>query len=144
MTVGEKRNHLINIAKGNRIIFVDDDDHVTENYVDKLLEYCSLDFDVISIGAKMTTQGKYERVYDYNFKKNINTRVDGKLIAGRVPDHLCLWRKSIAQRVKFPDRSHGEDHIWAEAQALKDYTFHDTKEILYHYDFDKFKTQTRL
>ena len=144
MNVGKKRNLLLDISAGERIIFVDDDDMVTDNYVDKLLEYSNLDFDCISIGVRMTTDKNGDRNYDYTFKKNINTRQNGVNIAGRMPDHLCLWRKSVARRVMFADRNLGEDHLWAEQQLLKGYTFHDTKEILYHYDFRKDVTQTRV
>ena len=143
MSVGEKRNTLLDIAKGERIIFVDDDDQVTDNYVKTLLSYCELDYDCVSIGVRMTEKD-IERIYDYTFKANINKRDNGRFIAGRMPNHLCLWRKSVASRVRFPDRNLGEDHLWAEQQLLKGYSFHDTKEILYHYDFDKDNTQTRI
>lgn len=143
MTVGEKRNHLMRIAKGRRIVFVDDDDQITDNYVDKLLEYCNLDFDCIGIGVKFTKDNQNESIYDYSFKKNINTRVEGVRVYGRMPNHLCLWKKDVAMRCKFPNISHGEDHSWAEAQILKGYSFHEEKEIIYHYDFRPANTQTR-
>ena len=146
ISVGEKRNHLLNMAKGDRICFVDDDDQITDNYVDKLLEYCELDFDCVGIGVKFTKDLETESIYDYSFKKNINTRDPkrgGMRIYGRMPNHLCLWRKEIAQRCVFPDMNLGEDHAWAEAQLLKGYSFHKTDEIIYHYDFRPQNTQTR-
>lgn len=144
MSVGEKRNHLLNIAKGQRIIFVDDDDKISDNYIEKLLEYCNLDYDCVSIGVRMTEQRDNEKIYDYTFKQNINKRENGIRIAGRMPNHLCLWKKQVAQRVKFPDKNLGEDHVWAEKQLELGYSFHDTKEIIYHYDFDREITQTRI
>ena len=146
MTVGEKRNHLMNIAKGQRIAFVDDDDQVTDNYIDKLLEYCELDYDCVGIGVKFTKDGQGESIYDYSFSKNINFRDPkrgGVRIYGRMPNHLCLWKKEIAMRCKFPDMNIGEDHIWAEDQILKGYSFFKTEEIIYHYDFRPDNTQTR-
>lgn len=146
MTVGEKRNHLMNIAKGQRIAFVDDDDQVTDDYVDKLLEYCELDFDCVGIGVKFTKDGLNESIYDYSFKKNINTRDPkrgGMRVYGRMPNHLCLWKKEIAMRCKFPDLNIGEDHLWAEDQILKGYSFFKTDPIIYHYDFRPGNTQTR-
>jgi len=144
MSVGEKRNHLMDTCKGDRIIFVDDDDYVSDNYIEKLLEYCELNFDCVSIGVRMTHNNEMERIYDYTFKQNINKRENGQRVAGRMPNHLCLWRKKIALRCRFPDKSLGEDHEWANAQIIKGYSFFDTKEILYHYDFNREKTQTRL
>jgi len=144
MTVGEKRNWLLDISKGERVIFVDDDDQITDNYIEKLLEYCKLDYDCISIGVKMTENKVTERIYDYTFKKNINKKDKGIMIAGRMPNHLCLWKREIAKRVKFPGRNLGEDHDWAEQQLLKGYSFYDTKEILYYYNFRSDITQTRI
>lgn len=146
MSVGEKRNHLLNMAKGQRITFVDDDDQITDNYVDKLLEYCKLDFDCVAIGVRFTRDLETESIYDYSFKSNINTRDPnrgGMRIYGRMPDHLCLWKKEIAQRCVFPERNIGEDHAWAEAQLLKGYSLHITEDIIYHYDFRPENTQTR-
>ena len=143
-TVGEKRNKLLNRAKGERIIFVDDDDLVTENYVSKLLEYAELDFDCIGIGVKFTKNGKDSAIYDFSYKKNINHRVKGKRVYGRMPNHLCLWKREIALRCMFPDRNLGEDHEWAEQQLLQGYTFHEEKEMIYHYDFRPDNTQTRI
>ena len=147
MTVGKKRNILLEIARGERVIFVDDDDLVYDGYIDKLLQYCELDYDCISIGVRHTRDGNGEAIYDFNFKKNINFRdhnEGGRRKHGRMPNHLCLWKKEIAMRVKFPDKNLGEDHDWSEAQILKGYTFFDTKEILYHYDFKSENTQTRI
>ena len=151
MTVGQKRNKLLSMTKGERIIFVDDDDLVTDNYVEKLLEYCNLDFDCIAIGVEMTKNGQNKSIYDYSYKTNINTRERdrkspkfGQRVYGRMPDHLCLWKTEVARRCQFPDRNLGEDHEWAEQQILKGYTLHLTDEIIYHYDFRSNNTQTRL
>ena len=145
MTVGTKRNLLMNIAIGERLIFVDDDDRISDNYVDKLLEYCEYKEDCISIGVECTENGKNKKTYDFSFKKNINTRTKkGNNIAGRMPNHLCLWKREIALRVRFPDINLGEDHNWAESQILKDYSLRIMPEILYYYDFDRETTQTRM
>ena len=37
MTVGKKRNHLLSISSGLYTTFVDDDDMISENYVDRIL-----------------------------------------------------------------------------------------------------------
>ncbi|MEE9572782.1 MAG: glycosyltransferase [Candidatus Neomarinimicrobiota bacterium] len=143
MTVGEKRNHLMNMAKGKRIAFVDDDDQISDDYVDRLLEYCELDFDCVGIGVKFTKDGQNPSDYDYSYKKNINTRVNGNRVYGRMPNHLCLWKREIAMRCKFPNKNIGEDHAWAEEQLLKGYSFFKTEDIIYHYDFRPENTQTR-
>ena len=144
MSVGEKRNKLLDIADGEYICFVDDDDQVSDNYVDKMLQYCDLGSDVVTIGVLYTQGGTNSKEYDYTFKKNINTRIQGKPVAGRVPDHLCLWRRDIATRFPFPDANIGEDHRWADRQMRAGYTIkHRFQDVIYTYQFDYNTTQTR-
>ena len=144
MSVGEKRNKLLEIADGERICFVDDDDEVSDDYVDTLLEYCELDKDVVTIGVKYTQGGINAKKYDYTFKKIINTRINTIPVAGRVPDHLCLWRRSTAMRIPFPKANLGEDHRWADAQMRAGYDIeHRFEKIIYFYRFDYNITQTR-
>ena len=106
-TVGQKRNRLLFLATGDRLAFVDDDDQISNNYIDKMLEYCELDYDCVTIGVEMTENTVNKKTYDYTYKKNINHRIKGKGIAGRMPDHLCLWKRFVAQRVEFPNRNLG-------------------------------------
>lgn len=144
MTVGEKRNYLMTMSKGERIIFIDDDDLITDNYIDRIWEYSHMDFDCVGIGVEFTKDGKNNSKYDYGYKKNINHRVGGHRVYGRMPNHLCLWKREVAKRCKFPERNLGEDHQWAEGQLLKGYSFHKTDEVIYHYDFRPKNTQTRI
>lgn len=144
MSVGLKRNMLLHIAEGERVIFVDDDDQISNSYVDKLLEYCEYPEDCIAIGVEYTQNGTNKKIYDFSFKKNINTRTKKGAIAGRMPNHLCLWKREVALRVQFPNISLGEDHNWAEKQIIKGYSLKIMPEILYFYDFDRHTTQTRM
>ena len=135
LTTGAKRNKLIQIADGDYISFVDDDDHVSESYVSDILK--ALDgTDCIGIGGHHTFDGKQKGIYDFspNHGKNHHERIDGVKYMRYLPNHLCVWRKETAQRVPFPDKSLAEDHEWAEKQALLGYTFKSIGGNLYHYD----------
>ena len=48
MSVGEKRNKLINMAKGEYFSFIDDDDLVSEEYVDQVLRKLRKNPDVVT------------------------------------------------------------------------------------------------
>ncbi len=146
MSVGRKRNILMSIARGRFICFVDDDDKVSPDYIDTMLEYTELNKDCVTIGVILTRDGQNPKEYDYNFHKNANfrRRSDGKPMAGRMPNHLCLWRKTEAIAVQFPDINLSEDHRWAENQILRGYDVeHRSEKIIYHYDFVSNHTQTR-
>jgi hypothetical protein len=51
MTVGEKRNKLLSLAKGQYVCFVDDDDWVADDYIDELLKGTESGADVICFNA---------------------------------------------------------------------------------------------
>jgi glycosyltransferase involved in cell wall biosynthesis len=46
--LGTKRNHLLEIASGKYIAFVDDDDRLSDNYLQALLSATNSDADVIT------------------------------------------------------------------------------------------------
>ena len=134
MNVGQKRNQLLRISSGERIVFIDDDDRVAGNYVDSLLSWADLPEDVIAFGVQMNGD-RGTRIYDWSYKKNINERKAHQMIAGRVPNHLCMWKRNHALRHEFPLKSLGEDHIWAEKQLISGYTLRIQPDLLYFYDF---------
>jgi len=145
MKVGDKRNLLMSKADGERLIFVDDDDRVSTDYVESLLSYCKKhpEKDCITIGVEYTQEGGNKKIYDYHFRKNINFRKGHVAYAGRVPNHLCLWKTHVARRVQFPSINLSEDHNWADQQVLKGYSVAYEEKVIYYYDFHRDNSLTR-
>ncbi len=147
MSIGEKRNHLLDNAKGEWICFVDDDDYILNGYVDALLKAIDEhpDKTVICFHGNQTTDGKPDLPFQYNMNYGRNHK---KMIGDRrwkvmLPDHLCVWRKDKVV-TRFPNKSLGEDHDWARNQAMT-YAEEDQvllTETLYHYDYDKNRTES--
>lgn len=146
MTVGEKRNLLIDSAKGEYICFIDDDDSIFDHYIDTILSAIGYDKDIICFQGTQTTNGlpdcpfKYDRNAGRNFKKTI----DGKRWKVMIPDHLCIWKKSIISET-FPLKNLGEDHDWAKAMAFN-YKNDDVlylTDTLYHYNYNKNESECR-
>ena len=149
MTVGEKRNFLKSMAKGEFVCFVDDDDVIEHNYIDTILAAIGShpDKKVIHFKGRQTTDGrtdapfKYGRRYGRNFKKT----EDGTRWKVMLPDHLCVWRRDMMELEDFPHKQLGEDHDWARAMTLhyedSDELFID--EYLYFYHFSRQETECR-
>ena len=72
--LGEKRNILIKIAAGNYITFVDDDDNVSDDYVETLLEGIKTNCDVITFTVNVSIDGgEYKPCYySKTFLKDYN------------------------------------------------------------------------
>lgn len=148
LKVGEKRNILKSLAKGEWITYIDDDDKVSEDYISSIIEAINENPSktVLCFQGNQTTGGVQDLPFRYNvnYQRNFKKEIDGKRWKVMIPDHLCVWRKS--QIVEdFTLKNLGEDHDWAKLMAFH-YTDQDQvlidKEI-YHYRYDSKKTECR-
>ncbi len=148
MTVGEKRNALLSMSSGDWVSFVDDDDRLDDQYIDLILEVIdsSEGKKVITFYGDQTSDGRKDLPFRYNKKYGVNFKqeIDGQRWKCMIPDHLCVWRRSIIVE-KFPDKQLGEDHHWAQ-EMTKHYEESEQIEIpqtLYYYDFNRAETECR-
>ena len=148
MSIGEKRNSLLSMAKGEFISFIDDDDEISENYISTLLSAIkdNPQKTVICFNGEQTTDGQKDLpfCYNVNFGRNFKKVIDGQRWKVMLPDHLCAWNKSKIIE-KFPNKSLGEDHDWARAMSMT-YTEDDQvllEDYLYTYNFSKVTTESR-
>lgn len=148
ISIGEKRNNLLSMAKGEFISFVDDDDSIADNYISTLLKAIQENPNktVICFRGEQTTDGHQDLPFQYNmnFGRNFKKAIDGQRWKVMLPDHLCCWNR-FKINDEFPDKSLGEDHDWARAMAMT-YTEEDQvllEETLYHYNYDRTLTECR-
>lgn len=134
MSTGDKRNQLVTNCSGEYFTFIDDDDLVPIYYVDELLKAIISKPDVITFIGYMTTNGKDRR--DFTIKLGSNyTEKNGHYY--RFPNHLCCFKKSLVEHIKFPSVYVQEDYQWAHevhSKKLLKTEVHIPKD-LYHYDF---------
>lgn len=136
ISTGAKRNILLNRAQGKYIVFIDDDDMVNENYVDRILAACAFDSDCIAINGKITTNGMNE--IDWRLSKNyenITIKENGKDIYLRKTNHIAPVKRELALKAMFPNISNAEDKAYSE--ALNPYLKTETiiLEQMYHYRY---------
>lgn len=106
--IGTKRNKLLGEAKGEFITFIDDDDHISDNYVSLILEACKSGADCIGINGTITTNGRDER--QWFISKEYGhwfTGSDG--IYYRTPNHISPVKRELALQSGFPEITFGED-----------------------------------
>jgi hypothetical protein len=139
VTIGEKRNRLLRRAEGEYVVFVDDDDRLSANYVSticRVLIESSPDcvgyniactFRDLSGRVVRTAKAKVSRVYD-NWHENKDGFDYAQMIYHKNP-----VRKALALQALFPDVSHGEDYAYGKKliPLLKTEIFID--EFLYQY-----------
>lgn len=134
-TIGEKRNELLNAAVGEYVAFIDDDDKVSDNYVNLVMAGIDKGVDCCSLNGLITFDGQNPRKFIHSIKYKSWYENDG--IYYRCVNHLNCVKKSIALQIGFPNKNHGEDRDYSirlsESGLLK--TEHWIDETLYMYEY---------
>lgn len=133
-TVGAKRQRLLKQAKGEYVVFIDDDDWVSEDYISSILAAIELKPDVIGMNGWITTNGLYKK--KFTLSKNCEYKDNGTYYE-RFNNHLCPVRREIALQIGFKDMGFGEDYDYAlrlkNSGLIKEEVF--ISKDLYHYKF---------
>ena len=135
-SVGVKRQRLLERATGEFVAYIDDDDRIASDYVERII--CALvgrgNADCCSLRGVITTDGIDPRPFVHSITHRVWYEEDG--VYYRPPNHLNPIKREHALKVGFPDSSHGEDRVYSEGvlQYLKNEA--DTgPEPLYFYDY---------
>jgi glycosyltransferase involved in cell wall biosynthesis len=142
MSTGEKRNILIKNSEGEYFCFIDDDDVVSDYYVEELLKAIEQGLDVITFIGYMTTDGKLRQDFTIKLGSDYITKDDHHY---RYPNHLCCFKRSTVESVKFQPIWVQEDFRWAteiKNQKLLRTSVHIDK-WMYHYDYQSKRTIVR-
>jgi hypothetical protein len=123
ITTGAKRQELLNRALGEYVCFIDDDDLVAHNYVDRILTALHKNplTDAVGFTGEMTTSGiNPEHMFHhwYKGKPEWSTEADpirkGSNYYIRGPTHLNPIRTCLARRTGFKDITLAEDFDYAQ------------------------------
>ena len=133
-SIGAKRQALVNIARGQYIAFVDDDDDIGDSYVASLLQAAQTGADVITFLQGATYTGK-QSVVDFQLGQGDHGFVPGG-ITNRDAWHVNAWRRSRVAHCQFGESNYGEDLVWCQqARRMAQTTVHIPK-ILHYYRHD--------
>ena len=133
MSIGKKRQKLLENAKGKYLAFVDDDDEITDAYIEDLYA---------TIQGQCHVMRLRGRIHPYTFTHSLENRLDMPMARGdvflRPPNHLNPMLADIARLVQFKDAVRGEDLDWtirlANAGLLKNEYKSDDSRIHYLYN----------
>lgn len=137
MTIGAKRNILLQGAEGEYIAFVDDDDKLPGDYIGQLLKAIESGCDCASLKGRYFVNGTFIGFFEHSLKySEWKTNKNGHDIKyERWPNHLNCIKAEIAKQFKFDEINHGEDYKWSkqihDSGRLK--TEFYIPEVIYHY-----------
>jgi hypothetical protein len=143
VSVGEKRNQLIARATAPYVTFVDDDDWVSHNYGELILDAIRNNghqMDVILYDVVTTVDDDMPRGSYLSFELGNDNLPDCFL---RLPNHLMVWRRAVAAAESFPTVSRGEDSDWAARMRRHVSRWARIHALLYFYEFLWSRTATQ-
>lgn len=132
-SIGYKREELKLQSTGRYIVYIDDDDHISQNYVKDIL-YIIKKYEPDAIGIKC--------LYTVNLKNkshfiatNNKSKIVTKGISYRPVGHLNPVKREIAMKASFPDLYYGEDRKYSN--EIKPFIKREVlaKNTLYWYDY---------
>ncbi len=134
MKTGEKRNRLLDRARGENVCFADDDDMLSDQFIYRILK--ALDenpgVDCCSLLGELHRKGSKVRQFSHSLKNGPVWREE-KTIYLRGPNHLNVVRRDLAIQAGFPEKNIGEDHEFSKRLFPLLKTEAEIKDNLYIY-----------
>jgi len=161
-SVGSKRNALLDMARGEYISFIDDDDMVSDDYVrkihDAIVEARKVEprADVIVFPQRATLAPHgiiHDCTYSLLYWKERAPEQRRQLVATERPDtlawtgppaHTQVWRRETVGDIRFAERMFGEDVDWVDRVCERAVTERRIDgAALYLYRYNEATTSTR-
>jgi hypothetical protein len=133
-SIGAKRQALLDIARGQYIAFVDDDDDIADRYVEELLTAAASGADVITFLQGATYNGQ-QSVVDFGINNQDEPFKPGGITL-RAPWHVCAWKRERVDECLFGESNYGEDKIWCLQARQRIKTGLHIPKILHFYRHD--------
>jgi glycosyltransferase involved in cell wall biosynthesis len=131
--VGKKRNRLLEMANGEYVVFVDSDDEISPNYIERILEACKSGVDCIGINGIITIDGGV--LQKWFISKEYGAWYQRGDVFYRTPNHISPVRRELALQAGFPEVTFGEDAEYSRRLLPLLKTEIIINEPLYHYKY---------
>lgn len=131
--IGTKRNKLLEKSKGEYIVFADDDDRLSLDYVRLILQAIQSGCDCIAINGVISTNGGDYR--QWFISKEYTHWYEENAVYYRTPNHISPVSRELALQAGFPEISNGEDHEYSKRLYPLLRTEVKIEEPIYYYDF---------
>lgn len=137
MSIGAKRNKLLQMAKGDYTCFVDDDDRVFADYVVSILEALEDKPDCVGITSLVTFNNVKGYLSCFSLGQKLEHGVSNSPVC-----HLSPIKRSITTSVPFLDASFGEDASWSMRVIPLLKTINIIRQPIYHYRWQNAVSET--
>lgn len=116
LSIGKKREALVQRASGKYLCFLDDDDWISPDYLETLVRMCNEGSHIggpdVCVFNSFCELGNYWMLVTMDLI--FHNQDSGPGVITRRPWHICPVRSEIAKRIPFNDISYAEDWAWME------------------------------
>lgn len=152
LSIGKKREALVNRATGKYLCFLDDDEDIAPNYIETIMRLCYDDKDVdVATFRSFIKNDFYWGIVDMSLKNLHNEEATPEKIVKRPPWHTCPVKSEYAKLYEFEDSNYGEDFSWmakvlthCRSEAHTDQILHCYNHSSKHSEADKITTNGLL
>ena len=106
-SIGMKRENMLQSAKGKYVAFIDDDDEITDAYIEDLRDTVQNSIPVMRIRGQIN---------QYTFTHSLENKLSDPMARNgvflRPPNHLNPMMTDVAKLIHFADSLRGEDLDW--------------------------------
>lgn len=136
ISIGAKRQQLLQKAKGEYIVFIDDDDWIAEDYIDQILANAKKD--AIGFQIECIFDGTNKCLASASARyKDWAENVDGYRYV-RSTYHKTPVKRELALKVGFGDKRFGEDYDYSKKLVRLVRSENYINKVMYYY---RYKTE---
>ncbi len=140
ITLGAKENRLLRSARGKYVVFVDDDDAVRPNYLEKIFEGIEKDVDIVQIQTDYYVNDDWMALITFKLEQApFWWQSASSTLYLRSCAKFCPHKRDIALQVMFEDINSIEDQNYARGLDKLCKTEHLIDTPVYEYRFDNRK-----
>jgi len=133
VSIGTKRQSMLQAAEGRYMSFIDDDDKVTAQYFEDASACIAGNFDCMRLRGQIS-----QWTFTHSIANKLTDPMANETTFLRPPNHLNVMKADIAKTVKFRDATSGEDLDWTIKLARTGFlrTEYRSDESRIHYLYD--------
>jgi len=141
ISIGEKRNKLYNMARGEYTVMIDDDDDICTGYVGKVIDALITNPDCVGYKELVNWKGS-ERgsIISLKSKEWSNPKPKNGIWYYRTPFFKVPIKTEICRKVGVKDMRHGEDHDFSKRMFPYLETEYFIDEYMYIYNAPELNT----
>lgn len=132
LSIGAKRQALLDESKGNYVCYLDDDEDISPDYLETILRLCYERKDVGTFRSLAKLSNSWALV-DMRMG-NPQEQINADKITFRPPWHVCPVKSEFAKLCRFENSNYGEDWDWFSQVLIHCQTEAHTDRIIHQYN----------